>query len=165
MDDAQKIAGQTRVALAYQNVANADARRQSRDGVVVTPVEVVDFQIRSAIEILKDRYDRDPDEGIEWLDPFGGTGIYTARLLQIAQLPPHRKRTLASHCIVLEIDPTAAQFAADNLAEVYRQEIGEPGAIRVVCADTFGLPPNADLWDASLPVVHPRNIFTKGAQA
>lgn len=152
--DIQKAAEQEAISLHYQEKANLDARRQKRDGVVVTPTQVVDFQIRSTVAMVKQQYGRDPDEGIEWLDPFGGSGIYTARLLQIVDLSPERKATLASHCIVAEIDPVAAQICANNLAAVFREEIGYDGEIRVLNIDTFSLHPDADLWDEFFPVVH-----------
>ena len=149
--DRAKQLEQERIALAYQQ--SVAARRQQRDGVVVTPCEVVDFQIRSTIEAVKQQYGRAPDEGIEWLDPFGGTGIYTARLLQLAPLSPERKRRLAANCAVIEIDREAAQLVANNLAAVYEEECGVKGFIHVVCADTFSLPPDVCVWD--LPCVMP----------
>lgn len=151
----EKAAEQYAVAMRYQDHVNRDPRRQKRDGVVVTPIEVVDFQVRSLFEQLRVQ-GRAPDEGIEWLDPFGGTGVYMARILQLADLPPHRKAILAEHCVVIEIDPDAAQFAADNLAAVHAEETGWPGYIRVICTDTFALNPHADLWDEQLfPTVMP----------
>ncbi|WP_285275273.1 hypothetical protein [Halopseudomonas bauzanensis] len=158
--DAEKAAEQYRIAAGYQGVADQDARRQDRDGVVVTPVEIVDFQIRSVLDSVQ-QMGREPDEGIEWLDPFGGSGIYTARLLQLVDLPPHRKQTLAENCVVIELDPTAAQIAANNLAAVYHEEIGAPGCVRVICADTFTLPARADLWDDALPAVQPQPVSAK----
>jgi predicted helicase len=152
--DGEKQAEQLQIAAEYQMHANGNSRRQQKDGVVVTPIEVVDFQIKSTLGLLK-LQKIEPDVSVEWLDPFGGSGIYTARLLQIADLPPHRKRALADNCIVLEIDPHAAQVAANNLAAVYEEEIGVKGCVRVICTDTFALPWNADLWDDGLPVVQP----------
>ncbi len=151
--DADKAAEQARIALDYQR--SVKARRQRSHGVVVTPVEVVDFQVRSALEAVAG-LGREPDDSVEWLDPFGGTGLYTARLLQLVDLPPHRKRAMADHCVIIEIDAFAAQVAADNLAAVYFEETGARGAVRVLCVDTFTLPPDADLWDDDLPVVRPR---------
>ena len=147
--DREKQLEQEAIARTYQQ--SVAARRQQRDGVVVTPCEVVDFQIRSTLKAVKQQYGRAPDDGIEWLDPFGGTGIYTARLLQLAPLPPERKRRLAANCAVVEIDREAAQMAANNLAEVYEEECGIKGFIHVVCADTFAL--STDVWD--LPCVMP----------
>lgn len=153
--DIEKAAEQEAISLHYQEKANLDARRQKRDGVVVTPTQVVDYQIRSVIAAVKQQYGRDPDDGIEWLDPFGGSGIYTARLLQIVDLPAWRKAILASHCVVVELDPTAAQICANNLAAVYQEEIGREGSVRVLCMDTFNRSPDTDLFNESLPVVHP----------
>lgn len=141
--DQQKAAEQTKLAADYQYSVNE--RRQRRDGVVVTPIEVVDFQIHSVAHLLAAQ-GREPDDCVEWLDPFGGTGIYTARTLQILDLSPERKRTLAENCIVIEIDPDAAQVCFENLARVYREETGRTGFVRVICADTFTLPPDYDLW-------------------
>ena len=142
--DAEKAAEQQRISLEYQT--NTNRRRQQHHGVVVTPTEVTDFIIRSLIHQLKTERGRDPDQGIEWLDPFGGTGIFTARLLQIAPLSADRKRELAENCIVIEIDPDAAQVCFDNLARVHREETGHEGFVRVLCADTFALDPQYDLW-------------------
>ncbi|MFC3060042.1 hypothetical protein [Paenirhodobacter populi] len=150
--DREKAADQERISREYQT--SVDRRRQGRDGVVVTPVEVVDFQIRSAIEAISLK-GRAPDQGVEWLDPFGGTGIFTARLIQIVDLPPNRKRLLAENCVVIELDHDAAQVCANNLSAVVLEETGQSGLIRVICTDTFALDPEADLWYPSLPVVLP----------
>lgn len=154
--DAEKAKEQEAISQHYQEVANLDAKRQQREGVVVTPTEVVDFQIRSTIEQIFEMHGRKPHEGIQWLDPFGGSGIYTARLLQIAELSPVEKYQLAQNCVVVEIDPTAAQICADNLASVVLEETGIYGEVRVICTDTFALSPDADLWEESLPVVKPK---------
>lgn len=143
----EKALEQTLIALDYQKqVKELNTKRQSRDGVVVTPIEIVDFQIRSNIFMIKNEYDREPDENIDWLDPFGGTGIYTARLLQIADLSPCRKMKLAMNCTVIEIDKTAAQIAANNLAKVIKEEIGINGYLRVLCMDSFATTESKDFF-------------------
>jgi predicted helicase len=143
----KKATEQTRIALAYQtNTIKDSKKRQSRDGVVVTPINVVDFQIKSAIHSIKLKYNVDPDE-VEWLDPFGGTGIYIARLMQLANLTPERKLILAKKCIVLEISLDACQIAANNLSIVHLQETGYQGCIRVLCLDTFSQPPDTDFFN------------------
>lgn len=149
----KKAIKQEKIARFYQELANLDAKRQKCDGVVVTPVQVVDFQIYSTIERLKREYNREPDDGVEWLDPFGGSGIYLARLLQIVDLPPERKWDLAQNCAMIEIDKQAAQIAANNLAGVLFEETGRVGVIHVVHHDTFDLSPNLSVWD--LPTVLP----------
>jgi predicted helicase len=153
--DNEKAQEQEVISRHYQEEANKNINRQKRDGVVVTPTEVVDFQIKSVIERMKTVHGRDPDQDLEWLDPFGGSGIYTARLLQIVDLPPDRKYALSQNCIVIEIDPIAAQICANNLAKVLLEETGVNGFVRVICTDTFALSPDADLWADSLPVVKP----------
>ena len=158
--DIEKALEQEAISLGYQEKANSDAKRQKRDGVVVTPYQAVDFQIRSTIAKMKEEFGLDPDENIEWADPFGGGGIYTARLLQIADLSPERKAILAKNCIVVELCPIAAQICADNLAAVFREETGMEGFVRVVCADTFSLPPDTDLF--SLPFVEPSSYVLGG---
>lgn len=153
--DIEKAQEQEAISRHYQEKANKNINRQKRDGVVVTPTEVVDFQIKSVIAKMKEVHGRDPDQDLEWLDPFGGSGIYTARLLQIADLTPERKYKLSQNCIVIEIDPIAAQICANNLAKVLLEETGINGFVRVICTDTFALSPDADLWADSLPVVKP----------
>lgn len=153
--DNEKAQEQEAISRHYQEEANKNINRQKRDGVVVTPTEVVDFQIRSVIAKMKEVHGRDPDQDLEWLDPFGGSGIYTARLLQIVDLPPERKYALSQNCIVIEIDPMAAQICANNLAKVVLEETGVNGFVRVICTDTLALSPDADLWADSLPVVKP----------
>ncbi|MHB1757274.1 MAG: DEAD/DEAH box helicase [Leptospirillum sp.] len=58
-------------------------RLAERLGIVYTPVEVVDFILRSADEVLRNQFGEgltDPDVHI--LDPFAGTGTFLVRLLQ-----------------------------------------------------------------------------------
>lgn len=143
----EKALEQTAIAIAYQKqVQTENTKRQKGHGVVVTPIEVVDFQIRSSLLMIKNGYDREPDQGIEWLDPFGGTGIYTARLLQIVDISPYRKMKMALNCTVIEIDSVAAQIAANNLAKVIKEEIGIDGYIRVLCMDSFATTESEDFF-------------------
>ena len=153
--DKEKAKEQEYIATHYQQKVDQTVNRKKRDGVVVTPVEVVDFQIRSVIEETKKQYCLDPDQGILWIDPFGGSGIYTARLLQIVDLSPERKLKLAEMCIVIEIDPYAAQVAANNLANVVLEETGVESYVRVLNSDTFVIESNEQLFDGSIPEVFP----------
>ncbi|HCK31829.1 hypothetical protein [Acinetobacter ursingii] len=151
--DIEKAREQEAISLQYQEKANLDAKRQKRDGVVVTPTQVVDFQIRSTINQVWELYRRKPHEGIEWLDPFGGSGIYTARLLQIADLTQSQKYELSQNCVVAEINPIAAQICSNNLARVVQEETGVDGYVHVVCVDTFSIPPDVNLF--KFPCVTP----------
>lgn len=52
-------------------------------GIVYTPVEVVDFIVRSVADVLKREFNRSiSDENVHILDPFTGTGTFITRLLQ-----------------------------------------------------------------------------------
>ncbi|MCE9654211.1 DEAD/DEAH box helicase family protein [Clostridium celatum] len=54
-----------------------------RLGIVFTPVEVVDFIIKSINDVLKKYFGKNiSEEGIHILDPFTGTGTFIVRLLQ-----------------------------------------------------------------------------------
>ena len=52
-------------------------------GIVYTPVEVVDFIVRSVADVLKQEFNRSiSDENVHILDPFTGTGTFITRLIQ-----------------------------------------------------------------------------------
>lgn len=58
-------------------------------GIVYTPVEAVDFIIRSVDDLLKMEFGRSlSDENIHILDPFTGTGTFMVRLLQSGLIKP-----------------------------------------------------------------------------
>ena len=71
------------LALYQTFFATAMARDAKRLGIVYTPPDVVDFILASADQVLKDEFGRSlSDEGVHILDPFTGTGVFPARLLQ-----------------------------------------------------------------------------------
>lgn len=126
---------QDRIARLYQQAV--EERRGKRDGVVVTPVEVVDFQIRSTIDGLKLSHNTGlTNPRVKILDPFGGTGIYAARLLELSGLTGDELDDLASRIVVSEIDHTAACMARVNLAHVIAK-LGGTVIPRVTETDTF----------------------------
>jgi predicted helicase len=58
-------------------------------GIVYTPVEVVDFILRSVDDVLYQEFGRRlTDENIHILDPFTGTGTFITRLLQSGLIKP-----------------------------------------------------------------------------
>ncbi len=104
------FAGETKpLTRAYQNMSEAfegavegsarlDILRQIYDGffneamrdevkrlgIVYTPVEIVDFMVRSAEAICRKEFGRSiSDENVHVLDPFCGTGTFLARLLEM----------------------------------------------------------------------------------
>jgi len=58
-------------------------RETARLGIVYTPTEVVDFILHSADAAMRREFNRGlTDENVHILDPFTGTGVFLARLLQ-----------------------------------------------------------------------------------
>ena len=143
MQDALAIE-QTRIAQKYQ--ADTEKRRGERDGVVVTPVEIVDFQIRAVMDTLAQQGLSLASPTVRVTDPFGGTGIYAARLMQLCGLSPYELDGLYHERLwVNEISQYAASIADGNLRNVFQQVTGRPARKSVVtCLDTFTL--GKDYW-------------------
>ena len=130
-----------------------------RLGIVYTPVEVVDFIIRSADKALQEHFGCSlKDEGIHILDPFTGTGTFPVRMMESGLIPPdmlplkYRYELHANEIVLL-----AYYIAAINIEEAYHRVTGKPyQPFPGIClTDTFqmneddgkidiGLPENAD---------------------
>ncbi len=55
-----------------------------RLGIVYTPVEIVDFMVRSAVAICEKEFKRSiSSKNVNVIDPFAGTGTFLARLLEM----------------------------------------------------------------------------------
>lgn len=158
--DAEKRAEQTRIALAYQE--SCERARGKRHGVVVTPVEVVDHQVRAAVTAIRQQYGPSTDlTRVKVLDPFGGTGIYLARLMQTVELDANDKIRLAARSLMVEIDATACRMAVDNLRAVMAEETGQCQVVPLVCqADTFTT--GDEVWDPAWRLTH---LYQDGAAA
>ena len=130
----------------YENFFVTALRKEAdRLGIVYTPVEVVDFILHSADEILQDEFGRRlNDEGVHVLDPFTGTGTFLARLLQSDLIQPddlerkYRQELHANELVLL-----AYYIAAVNIEEVFRGRHGEDSGYEpfngIVLTDTFNL--------------------------
>ena len=139
--------GRQRVLLElYEKFfANALKKDAERLGIVYTPVEVVDFILHSADEVLQQEFGRSlSDEGVHILDPFAGAGVFLARLLQsdliqASDLERKYREELHANEIVL----LAYYIAAVNIEEAYRGERGEDSGYEpfngIVLTDTFNL--------------------------
>lgn len=97
-------------------------------GIVYTPVEVVDFIIRSVEDILQKEFNRSiSDEDIHLLDPFTGTGTFITRLLQSGLIRTEdleRKYTRELHAN--EIVLLAYYIAAINIENAYHDATPDP---------------------------------------
>ena len=139
--------GRQRVLLELYEKFFATALKKdaARLGIVYTPVEVVDFILHSADEVLRKEFGRSlSDEGVHILDPFTGAGVFLARLLQsdliqASDLERKYREELHANEIVL----LAYYIAAVNIEEAYRGEHGEESDYEpfngIVLTDTFNL--------------------------
>ena len=157
--------GRQRVAIElYDNFfRRAFPRDAERLGIVYTPVEIVDFIIRSVAELLRENFGASlRDEGVHILDPFTGTGTFIARLLQsgligAADLPRKYRGELHANEILL----LAYYIAAVNIENAYRDVLAATGEEAeyepfggIVLADTFQMSEEDDPMDT---VFFPRN--------
>ncbi len=133
----------------FQKALKKDADRL---GIVYTPVEVVDFILHSANEVLQDEFGRClSDEGVHILDPFTGAGIFLARLLQSQLIQPddlerkYREELHANEIVLL-----AYYIAAVNIEEAFHGKHGADKAYEpfngIVLTDTFNLNKGRNLF-------------------
>ncbi len=114
-------------------------------GIVYTPVEVVDYIVKSVAWVLKKEFDRDiSDENVHILDPFTGTGTFITRLLQsgvISKEALARKYDKEIHAN--EIVLLAYYIASINIENVFHDIQGEEDGYKAfngIClTDTFQL--------------------------
>lgn len=127
-------------------------------GIVYTPVEIVDFIIRSVESVLGAEFDASmSDRGVHVLDPFTGTGTFIVRLLQngVIRLEDMREkylRELHANEIVL----LAYYIAAINIEATYHGIVGgeyEPFE-GIVLTDTFQSSETDDSMDE---LIFPQN--------
>ncbi|MBV7295420.1 DEAD/DEAH box helicase [Corynebacterium sp. TAE3-ERU12] len=96
-------------------------------GIVYTPVEIVDFIIRAADDLMQEHFGRGlTDEGVHILDPFTGTGTFMVRLLQSGRIKPEdMARKYANELHATEIMLLAYYVAAVNIETTYNALIRE----------------------------------------
>jgi predicted helicase len=99
-----------------------------RLGIVYTPIELVDFIIRSVDYLLRKEFGRSiSDENVHILDPFTGTGTFVTRLLQsglIQEKDLERKYLHELHAN--EIVLLAYYIAAINIENAYHDATPDP---------------------------------------
>ncbi len=130
----------------YENFFSTAMKKDAdRLGIVYTPTEVVDFILHSADYVLREEFGRSlSSEGVHVLDPFTGTGIFLARLLQsglIEDKDLFRKYT--QELYANEIVLLAYYIATVHIEEAFHGRQGEdseyvpfPG---IALTDTFNL--------------------------
>lgn len=146
----------------YERFFRKAFKKQSEAlGIVYTPVEIVDFILRSADQISRWHFGKGlTDEGVHILDPFTGTGTFMVRLLQSGLIEPDDlARKYATELHATEIMLLAYYVAAVNIETTYNalqaeraQRNGEPEPEYVpfdgiALADTFQIHEEGDILD------------------
>ena len=100
-----------------------------RLGIVFTPVEVVDFIIRSADDAMRTAFKQTlADPGVAIIEPFAGTGTFVARLLQLGVIPPEAlERKYLQEIFANEVVLLSYYIASINIEQVYHQVRAEQG--------------------------------------
>ena len=148
----------------------ASPRTVEKLGIVYTPVEVVDFIIRSVGYILQREFGRSlSDENVHILDPFTGTGTFITRLLQsglISREALERKYSREIHAN--EIVLMAYYIASVNIENVFHDLMGPDTEYRpfggICLTDTFQLGEEAadeNLYSEQFPTNSRRVIEQK----
>ena len=136
-----------------------------RLGIVYTPVEVVDFIIRSVEDVLNNEFNASlADKGVQIIDPFTGTGTFITRLLQSGIIPPEKLPLKYHEIHANEIVLLAYYIAAINIESVYHALLSEHAVntqenstdyqpFEGIClTDTFQMYEKEDLIDEILQV-------------
>ena len=119
-------------------------RTTQKLGIVYTPVEIVDFIIRSVNEALQEEFGQTlGSEGVHILDPFAGTGTFITRLLQSGLIAPEdMERKYREEIHANEIVLLAYYIAAINIESVFHSIAGRDDYLpyKGIClTDTFAL--------------------------
>ena len=157
--------GRQRVAIElYDNFfRKAFPKDAERLGIVYTPVEIVDFIIRSVEDLLQQEFGASlSDEGVHVLDPFTGTGMFVARLIQSGHMKPDDlQRKYRSEVHANEIMLLAYYIAAVNIENAYHEQMRKAGRgaeyepfSGIVLTDTFQSSEPHDRQDRAM---FPRN--------
>ena len=142
-------------------------------GIVYTPVQIVDFILRSVDWLARTHLGRGiSDEGVHVLDPFTGTGTFIVRLLQSGLISKaDLARKYAGELHANEILLLAYYIAAANIEVTYRDlmrgdappaggdesdpaQAGYTPFDGIVLADTFQMTEGGDTLDQSVFVAN-----------
>lgn len=134
---------------------NAFKRTAERLGIVYTPIEVVDFMLKSANDLIHSNFGRSlSGKNVHILDPFVGTGTFIARLIsndlclvKKGDLEHKYKNEIHANEIVL----LAYYVAAVNCESTFAQSSGKFLPFDgIVLTDTFSSKKIDEQWDEGL---------------
>ena len=139
-DSRQKV-----IKELYENfIKTAFPKTAEKLGVAYTPVEIVDFIIKSADEILRTEFNKGlTDKGIHIIDPFIGTGTFINRLVSNKELIKKEdlQRKFKEELHANEILLLPYYVSSINIEEAYHSRMGGrykqfPG---ITLTDTFNI--------------------------
>ncbi|ENO78987.1 type III restriction enzyme, res subunit [Thauera sp. 27] len=136
---------------------NAFPRMAERLGIVYTPVQVVDFILKSADAALRKHFGESlASSGVQILDPFAGTGTFLVRLIQSGLIDPeHLPHKFDYELHANEIVLLAYYIATINIETAYHAVTGDYRPFDgMILVDTFQMTEENDLVDK---VVLPEN--------
>lgn len=139
----------------YENFfTKAFPKQADAMGIVYTPVEIVDFILRSVDELSRRHFGVGlTDRDVHVLDPFTGTGTFMVRLIESGIIEPHDlARKYAEELHATEIMLLAYYIAAINIEATYH---GVQGGMYVpfegiVLGDTFQMSEDRDVIDSEV---------------
>ncbi|OOF62442.1 damage-inducible protein [Rodentibacter sp. Ppn85] len=144
----------------YENFfEKAFKKLRDKLGIVYTPIQVVDFIIRSVEDVLNNEFNASlADKGVQIIDPFTGTGTFITRLLQSDIIPPEKLPQKYQEIHANEIVLLAYYIAAINIESTYHaliaenpQKLTDYQPFEGIClTDTFQMYENEDWVDALL---------------
>ena len=143
---------------------NAFPRMTERLGIVYTPVEVVDFIIKSVEDVLQHEFKSSlQDKGVHILDPFTGTGTFITRLLQSGIIPrdrlPEKYKSeihaneivlLAYYIAAINIESAYHGILAGNIDGNVSDDVPYVPFEGICLTDTFQMYENGDMLDEML---------------
>ena len=120
-------------------------------GIAYTPIELVDFTLKSADDVMQAEFGRSlSDEGVHIIDPFTGTGSFIVRLLNNPDLinDSDLQRKFTSELWANELLLLAYYIASVNIEMAYRGRGGQEyqSFTGISLTDTFELFEKDDVY-------------------
>ncbi|WP_298446354.1 type ISP restriction/modification enzyme, partial [Ferrimicrobium sp.] len=139
-----KDARQQLVKDLYENFFNKALKRTTdRMGIAYTPIEIVDFMLRSVSELTQTYFGLElKDAGVHILDPFVGTGSFLVRLIELGLLGESLPAKYVSELHANEILLLPYYIAAINIESAYHAMVQAESYQPfngIVLTDTFQL--------------------------
>ena len=106
----------------------SDQQRTKRDGIVYTPIGIIDFMNQSVDDLLQQYFGKQMTEkGVHVLDPFTGTGTYITRLLESEDLIKKQDvvRKYERELSAVELQLLAYYIADVNIETAYYYRMNE----------------------------------------